>query len=122
MEWFDSVSFILSFSLMGQVASSRRHYKGGYIASSKEKIQKRKYPLELWRQIKDNEIVRLQEKAAETEKEFENMKKKMACQSFLVKEIFEDISKQQREQRENHDKAVAELKKEIAEMKNRLPS
>ena len=105
---------------MGQVVSSRRRYKSGYLASSKEKKQKRKYPLEVWRQIKDNEIVRLQEKAAETEKEFENMKKKMACQSFLVKEIFKDISKQQREQRENHDKVVAELKKEIAEMKDEI--
>jgi hypothetical protein len=105
---------------MGQVASSRRRYKSGYLATSKEKTLKRKYPLEVWRQIKDIEIVRLQEKAAETEKEFENMKKKMACQSFLVKEIFEDISKQQREQRENHDKVVAELKKEIAEMKDEM--
>ena len=105
---------------MGQVVSSRRRYKSGYLASSKEKKQKRKYPLEVWRQIKDNEIVRLQEKAAETEKEFENMKKKMACQSFLVKEIFKDISKQQREQRENHDKVVAELKKEIAELKKAM--
>ena len=105
---------------MGQVASSKRRYKGGSATSSKEKKQKRKYPLELWRQVKDIEIVRLQEKAAETEKEFENMKKKMACQSFLFKEIFEDISKQQREQRENHDKVVAELKKEIAEMKDEM--
>ena len=105
---------------MGQVVSSRRRYKSGYLASSKEKKQKRKYPLEVWRQVKDNEIVRLQEKAAETEKEFENMKKKMACQSFLFKEIFEDISKQQREQRENHDKVVAELKKEIAELKKAM--
>jgi hypothetical protein len=107
---------------MGQVASSRRRYKSGYLATSKEKTLKRKYPLEVWRQIKDIEIVRLQEKAAETEKEITNMKKKMACQSFLVKEIFEDISKQQREHKENHDKAVAELKKEIVELKNRLPS
>lgn len=105
---------------MGQVASSRRRYKGGYISNSKEKTLKRKYPLELWRQVKDIEIVRLQEKVAETEKEFANMKKKMACQSFLVKEIFEDILKQQREQRENHDKVVAELKKEIAEMKDEM--
>jgi len=105
---------------MGQVASSRRRYKSGYLATSKEKTLKRKYPLEVWRQIKDIEIVRLQEKAAETEKEITNMKKKMACQSYLVKEIFEDILKQQREQKENHDKAVAELKKEIAEMKDEM--
>ena len=105
---------------MGQVASSKRRYKCGSATSSKEKTLKRKYPLELWRQNKDIEIVRLQEKAAETEKEIANMKKKMACQSFLVKEIVEDISKQQREQRENHDKVVAELKKEIAEMKDEI--
>ncbi len=104
---------------MGQVASSRRRYKSAYLASSKEKIQKRKYPLELWRQIKDIEIIQLKEKAAETEKEFVNVKRKISCQSFLVKEIFEDILKQQRE---NHDKAVAELKKEIAELKKKLPS
>lgn len=102
---------------MGQVASSRRRYKSGYLATSKEKTLKRKYPLEVWRQIKDIEIVRLQEKAAETEKEFTNVKRKISCQSFLVKEIFEDILKQQRE---NHDKAVAELKKEISEMKNEI--
>lgn len=103
---------------MGQVASSRRRrYKSGYLANSKETTSKRKYPLEVWRQIKDMEIVRLQEKAVETEKEFENMKRKMSCQSYMVKEIFEDILKQQRE---NHDKAVAELKKEIAEMKKEI--
>ena len=102
---------------MGQVVSSRRRYKSGYLASSKEKKQKRKYPLEVWRQIKDIEIVRLQEKAAETEKEFTNVKRKISCQSFLVKEIFEDILKQQRE---NHDKAVAELKKEISELKKAM--
>lgn len=45
------------------------------------------------------------------------MKRKMSCQSYMVKEIFEDILKQQRE---NHDKAVAELKKEIAEMKKEI--
>ena len=102
---------------MGQVASSRRRYKSGYPATSKEKTLKKKYPLEVWRQIKDIEIVRLQEKAAETEKEFTNVKRKISCQSFLVKEIFEDILKQQRE---NHDKAVAELKKEISELKKAM--
>ena len=34
----------------------------------------------------------------------------MVCQSFLLKEIFEDILK---EQREKHDKEIAELRKEI---------
>ena len=80
----------------------------------KKKKKTKKYPLEVWRQIKDVEIVRLQEKTAETEKELESMKKKMLCQSFLLKEIFEDRLK---EQRESHNKEIAELKKEIAEFK-----
>ena len=98
---------------MGQVASRRHHhhYKtGGDVKKRKVK----KYPLEIWRQIKDIEILQLQEKAKETEKEFERVKKKIACQSFLLKEIFEDTLKLQRE---NHDKEIAELKKEIAELK-----
>ena len=96
---------------MGQVASRRHHhhYKtGGDVKKRKVK----KYPLEIWRQIKDIEILQLQ--AKETEKEFERVKKKIACQSFLLKEIFEDTLKLQRE---NHDKEIAELKKEIAELK-----
>ena len=97
---------------MGQVASRRRHY---YLsAEMKKRTKAKKYPLEVWRQIKDVEIVRLQEKTAETEKELERMKKKMLCQSFLLKEIFEDRLK---EQRESHNKEIAELKKEIAEFK-----
>lgn len=97
---------------MGQVASRRRNY---YLsAEMKKKKKTKKYPLEVWRQIKDVEIVRLQEKTAETEKELESMKKKMLCQSFLLKEIFEDRLK---EQRESHNKEIAELKKEIAEFK-----
>lgn len=101
---------------MGQVASRRRHY---YLSSEmkKKKKTKKKYPLELWRQVKDIEITRLQETAKETEKEFERVKKKMICQSFLLKEIFEDALKMQRE---SHDKEIAQLKKEIAELKKRL--
>jgi hypothetical protein len=45
------------------------------------------------------------------------VKKKMICQSFLLKEIFEDTLKMQRE---NHDKEIAQLKKEIVELKKRL--
>lgn len=97
---------------MGQVAS-RRHHHVSDMKRKKGKMVK-KYPLEIWRQIKDVEIVQLQEKAAETEQEFERVKKKMVCQSFLLKEIFEDILK---EQREKHDKEIAELRKEIAELK-----
>ena len=98
---------------MGQVASRRHHFKMNDTKRKKGKIVK-KYPLEIWRQIKDVEIVQLQEKAAETEQEFERVKKKMVCQSFLLKEIFEDILK---EQREKHNKEIAELRKEIAELK-----
>ena len=100
---------------MGQVASRRRHY---YLSSEMKKKKKvKKYPLEIWRQIKDIEMTRLQETAKETEKEFERVKKKMICQSFLLKEIFEDTLKMQRE---NHDKEIAQLKKEIVELKKRL--
>jgi hypothetical protein len=97
---------------MGQVASRRRHY---YLSSEMKKKKKtKKYPLELWRQVKDIEIARLQETIKENEKEFERVKKKIACQSFLLKEIFEDTLKLQRE---SHDKEIAELKKEILELK-----
>ena len=98
---------------MGQVASRRHHFKINDTKRKKGNVVK-KYPLEIWRQIKDVEIVQLQEKVAENEQEFERVKKKMVCQSFLLKEIFEDRLK---EQRENHDKDIAELRKEIAELK-----
>jgi hypothetical protein len=100
---------------MGQVAS-RRHHHHHNISDVKRKRGKgvKKYPLEIWRQIKDVEIVQLREKAAETEQEIEMFKRKMLCQSFLLKEIFEDRLK---EQREKHDKEIAELRKEIAELK-----
>ena len=99
---------------MGQVASRRHHVSD--MKRKKGKVVK-KYPLEIWRQIKDVEIVQLQEKTAETEKEFERVKKKMVCQSFLLKEIFEDRLK---EQRENHDKEIAELRKEITKLKKEI--
>jgi predicted nucleic acid-binding Zn-ribbon protein len=98
---------------MGQVASRRHHFK----TSDMKKKKVKKYPLEIWRQIKDVEIVQLKQKTAETEQEFERMKKRMACQSFLLKEIFQDTLK---EQRENHNKEIAELRKEIAELKKEI--
>lgn len=101
---------------MGQVASRRHHFKMNDTKRKKGNVVK-KYPLEIWRQIKDVEIVQLQEKVAENEQEFERVKKKMVCQSFLLKEIFEDRLK---EQRENHDKEIAELRKEIAELKKEI--
>ena len=99
---------------MGQVASRRHHVSD--MKRNKGKVVK-KYPLEIWRQIKDVEIVQLQEKTAETEKEFERVKKKIVCRSFLLKEIFEDRLK---EQRENHDKEIAELRKEITKLKKEI--
>jgi hypothetical protein len=104
---------------MGQAASSKRRYwiNNGVLKKSKQSKQLRKNPLEVWRQIKDAEISQLKQKTAETEQEFERFKRKMACQSFLLKEIFQDTLK---EQRETHDKEIAELRKEIAEMKKEI--
>jgi hypothetical protein len=101
---------------MGQVASRRRHHYLS-VMLKKDKKKAKKNPLELWRQVKDMEISRLQEASKETEKEFENVKRKIMCQSFLLKEIFEDTLKMQRE---NHDKEIAVLKKEIAELKKAM--
>ena len=100
---------------MGQVASRRHHFKNSDMKKKKKKVKK--YPLEIWRQIKDVEIVQLKQKTAETEQEFERFKRKMACQSFLLKEIFQDTLK---EQRENHSKEIAELRKEITELKKEI--
>lgn len=98
---------------MGQVASRRRQH---YItASNMKKKNKKKYPLEVWKQIKDVEINRLQENVKETDKEFEMIKKKMICQSFLLKEIFEDALKIQKE---HHNKEIAQLKKEVADLQH----
>jgi hypothetical protein len=100
---------------MGQVASRRRHH---YLSTELKKKKKAKeYPLEIWRQVKDVEIIRLQELTKENEKEFERVKKKIVCHSVLLKEIFEDTL---RMQKETHDKEIAELKKEIAELKKAM--
>jgi len=106
---------------MGQVAS-RRHHHHHNISDVKRKKGKgvKKYPLEIWRQIKDVEIVQLREKAAETEQELERVKKQFTCQSFLLKEIFQDALREQRENREKHDKEIAELGKEIADLKKEI--
>ena len=101
---------------MGQVASRRNHNNIGDVKRKRGKGVK-KYPLEIWRQIKDAEIVQLREKAVETEQEFERCKRKISCQSFLLKEIFQDTLK---EQRENYNKEIAELRKEIAELKKEI--
>ena len=99
---------------MGQIASSRRrHYIDNKSTKSKHH---RKYPLKIWKQVKDAEIIQLQGKTREAEREFEKIRKQIVCQSFLMKEIFEDRF---REQREKHEKELAELKKEIAELKTK---
>ena len=79
---------------MGQVASRRRHHYLS-VKLKKDKKKAKKNPLELWRKVKDMEISRLQEVSKETEKEFENVKRKIMCHSFLLKEIFEDTLKMQ---------------------------
>jgi thymidylate synthase len=98
---------------MGQVAS-RRQFK---TSDAKRRKNVKKYPLEIWRQIKDVEIVQLQKKTAETEQEFARFKRKMLCHSFLLREIFQDTLK---EQSDNHNKEIDELKKEIAELKKEI--
>jgi len=105
---------------MGQVASSKRRrtwISSGGNKSSKKSKQTKKYPLEVWKQIKDAEINQLQGKTRETENELEKVKKHFACQSFLLKEIFEDALREQRESREKYDKEIAELRREITELK-----
>ena len=96
---------------MGQVASRRRQY---CMSGEMKKKKTKKYPLEVWRQIKDMEIARLQEASKKTEKECEIMRKQFVCQSFLIREIFED---KLREQREFYNKEIAEMKKEIAKLR-----
>lgn len=100
---------------MGQVASRRRQYS--IPGEMKKKKKTKKYPLEVWKQIKDSEINQLQRKTWDTEKEFEKMRKQFVCQSLLLKEIFEDTLKIQRER---YDKEIDELKKEIAELKKEI--
>lgn len=98
---------------MGQIISSRRgNHESKYGNMKRNKVKKSS--LEVWKQFKDIEIARLQEKTKETEKECEKIRRQIACQSFLLKEIFED---QLKEQRETHNKEISELKNEISKLK-----
>ena len=106
---------------MGQTTSSRRHaYRSVPIISKarleKEKVPK-KYRVEIWKQIKDLEVAQLQEKAMETEKEFDKMRKQFLCQSFLLKETFED---QLREQRDIHKKEMQQAWDEIEKSRDEI--
>lgn len=102
---------------MGQTASSRRHnYRSVPRLARLEKVPK-KYRLEVWKQIKDLEVAQLQEKAMETEKEFDKMRKQFLCQSFLLRETFED---QLREQREIHKKEMQQAWIEIGKSRDEI--
>jgi len=88
----------------------------------------KKYRLEIWKQIKDLEVAQLQEKAMSVEKEFDKIRKQFLCQSFLLRETFEDRLREQREiykkemqqawsEIENSRDEIEKLKKEISDMK-----
>ena len=99
---------------MGQTASSRRHtYRSVPMMSKAPK----KYRVEIWKQIKDLEVAQLQEKAMETEKEFDKIRKQFLCQSFLLRETFED---QLREQKEIHKKEMQQAWDEIENSRDEI--
>jgi len=105
---------------MGQTASSRRHtYRSVPMMSNASRFEKapKKYRVEIWKQIKDLEVAQLQEKAMETEKEFDKIRKQFLCQSFLLRETFED---QLREQREIHKKEMQKAWDEIEKSRDEI--
>ena len=105
---------------MGQTASSRRHnYRSATIMSKASRFEKapKKYRLEIWKQIKDLEVAQLQVKAMETEKEFDKIRKQFLCQSFLLRETFED---QLREQREIYKKEMRQAWDEIEKLRGEI--
>jgi len=87
--------------------------------------------MELWKQMKDQELnQQLRGKATETEKEVKLLRKQIECHSYLLKEIFEDRLREEREnQKIEMQKMLTDiqksrdeiegLKKEIAEMKHK---
>ena len=87
--------------------------------------------MELWKQMKDQELnQQLRGKATETEKEVKLLRKQIECHSYLLKEIFEDRLRKEREnQKIEMQKMLTDiqksrdeiegLKKEIAEMKHK---
>jgi NAD+--asparagine ADP-ribosyltransferase len=98
---------------MGQEFSSR-HLNS--IFRPKDKMSK-KQRMELWKQIKDQELNHLREKATETEKEFKKLRKQIDCHSFLLKEIFED---RLREERKNQMTEMQKMSNEIEILKKEL--
>lgn len=90
----------------------------------------KKQRMGLWKQMKDQQLNQLTGKARETENEFKLLRKQIDCHSFLLKEIFEDRLREERENQKmeiqkmsteiqkSHDE-IERLKKEIAEMKHK---
>ena len=91
----------------------------------------KKQRMGLWKQMKDQELnQQLRGKVKETEKEVKLLRKQIECHSYLLKEIFEDRLREERENQKmeiqkmsteiqkSHDE-IERLKKEIAEMKHK---
>ena len=91
----------------------------------------KKQRMELWKQMKDQELnQQLRGKATETEKEVKLLRKQIECHSYLLKEIFEDRLREERENQkiemqkmstdiQKSRDEIEGLKKEIAEMKHK---
>lgn len=124
---------------MGQDFSSRYHTKSiisssllsSSLSSSKGAKMSKKQRMELWKQMKDQELnQQLRGKATETEKEVKLLRKQIECHSYLLKEIFEDRLREERENQkiemqkmstdiQKSRDEIEGLKKEIAEMKHK---
>ena len=111
---------------MGQEFSSH----GRNAISFKRKKMSKKQRMELWQQMRDQELNSFREKASETENEFKLLRKQIDCHSYLLKEIFEDKLREQREEQKMEMQKMSNeiqksrdeiegLKKEIAEMKHK---
>ena len=90
----------------------------------------KKQRMEIWKQMKDQELnQQLRGKVKETEKEVKLLRKQIECHSYLLKEIFEDRLREERENQkiemqkmstdiQKSRDEIEGLKKEIAEMKH----
>jgi hypothetical protein len=91
----------------------------------------KKQRMGLWKQMKDQELnQQLRGKVKETEKEIKLLRKQIECHSYLLKEIFEDRLREERENQkiemqkmstdiQKSRDEIEGLKKEIAEMKHK---
>ena len=91
----------------------------------------KKQRMGLWKQMKDQELnQQLRGKVKETEKEVKLLRKQIECHSYLLKEIFEDRLREERENQkiemqkmstdiQKSRDEIEGLKKEIAEMKHK---